>query len=122
MELPKLFQKKSEKSADSSRKVQKVGTTGRAGLKTAADKPARARKSETPKKAVKKPEVSRLAWMETAKEYLREVSFELRKVVWPSRKETMGSTAVVLVIVGLSASFLGVVDFVLSRLVRFLVG
>ena len=29
----------------------------------------------------------------------REVVYELRRVVWPSRKETIGSTSVVLVIV-----------------------
>jgi len=50
------------------------------------------------------------------------VSSELRKVVWPSRKETIGSTSVVLVIVALSGVFLGIVDLILSRLVRLIVG
>ena len=123
MELPKLFQKKNEKSADSSGKVQRIDTAKRGALKAAAgEKPVRAKKTETPKKTVKKPEESRLAWMDQAREYLREVVFEMRKVVWPSRKETVGTTAVVLVIVAVCGVFLGFVDVILSRLVRMFVG
>jgi len=47
---------------------------------------------------------------------------ELRRVSWPSRKETIGSTAVVLVLVLLASLFLGAVDLALSRLVRLVVG
>lgn len=54
--------------------------------------------------------------------YLREVVYELRKVVWPSRKETIGSTSVVVVIVILIGIYLGIVDFILARFVRFLIG
>lgn len=54
--------------------------------------------------------------------YLREVVYELRKVVWPSRKETIGSTSVVVVIVILVGIYLGIVDFILARFVRFLIG
>ena len=115
MNPPKLFEKKSESSG----KVQSIETAKKAALKPTVVKP---KKTEIAKKQVKKPAEPRMAWVDTVRDYLREVVYELRKVVWPSRKETMGSTAVVLVIVGLSASFLGIVDFVLSRLVRFLVG
>lgn len=54
--------------------------------------------------------------------YLREVVYELRKVVWPSRKETIGSTSVVVIIVILCGIYLGIVDFILARFVRFLIG
>jgi preprotein translocase subunit SecE len=118
MNLPKLFQKKSESSG----KVQSIDTAKKTALKPAAVKPAKPKKTDVAKKTVKKPGEPRLAWVDVVRDYLREVVYELRKVVWPSRKETLGTTAVVLVIVGLSASFLGVVDFILSRLVRFLVG
>jgi preprotein translocase subunit SecE len=57
-----------------------------------------------------------------ARQYLREVAYELKKVVWPSRKETVATTSVVLVVVVLAGLFLGFVDLVLSRLVRFLIG
>jgi preprotein translocase subunit SecE len=50
-------------------------------------------------------------------QFLREVRVELRKVTWPSRKQTIGSTVVVIVLVLMISIFLGVVDEVLSRLV-----
>lgn len=55
-------------------------------------------------------------------QYFREVVYELRKVVWPSRKQTIGTTAVVLVVVIMFGVYLGIVDAVLSRLVRFIIG
>jgi preprotein translocase subunit SecE len=54
----------------------------------------------------------------TAKQFFREVRAELKKVTWPSRKETIASTSVVLITVIMVAFFLGIVDLGLSRLVR----
>ncbi len=51
-------------------------------------------------------------------QFLREVRTELRKVAWPSRKQTMGSTVVVIVLVLIISIFLGVVDIGLSELVQ----
>jgi preprotein translocase subunit SecE len=51
-------------------------------------------------------------------QFLREVKVELKKVTWPSKKQTIGSTAVVLVIVTIISLFLGIVDFGLSGLIR----
>ena len=53
-----------------------------------------------------------------ASQFLKEVKVELKKVVWPSRKETMGTTAVVLVVIMIIAFFLSIVDIGLSRLIR----
>ncbi len=53
--------------------------------------------------------------------FLQEVWAELKKVHWPSRKETYAATAVVVVIVALVASFLGLVDFFLSQVVQAIV-
>jgi preprotein translocase subunit SecE len=93
-------------------------------VKKTAQQPSKARKAETPKKPPKKAEgpSSVAVWWNMFREYLREVSYEMRKVIWPSRKETIGSTVVVLVIVSLAAVYLGLVDAVLSHLVRYLVG
>ncbi len=55
---------------------------------------------------------------EKIQEFLREVKIELKKVTWPSRKETLASTAVVLITVIISAYFLGLVDFILSKIIR----
>jgi preprotein translocase subunit SecE len=57
-------------------------------------------------------------WVKTI-QFLREVKIELKKVTWPSRKETVASTAVVIVLVVIVASFLGLVDWGLSGLIRF---
>jgi preprotein translocase subunit SecE len=51
-------------------------------------------------------------------QFLREVKTELKKVTWPSRKQTMGSTVVVIVLVLIISIFLGVVDIGLSKLVQ----
>ena len=51
-------------------------------------------------------------------QFLREVKVELKKVTWPSRKQTIGSTAVVIVLVMLISLFLGVVDLGISSLIR----
>jgi len=51
-------------------------------------------------------------------QFLREVKIELKKVTWPSRKQTIGSTVVVIILVMIISFFLGVVDMGLSSLVR----
>lgn len=50
--------------------------------------------------------------------FFREVRVELKKVTWPNRKQTAGSTVVVIILVFIIASFLGLVDFGLSKLVQ----
>lgn len=51
-------------------------------------------------------------------QFLREVKVELKKVTWPSRKQTLGSTLVVIILVMIISLFLGVVDVGLSGLIR----
>ena len=51
-------------------------------------------------------------------QFLREVKVELKKVTWPARKQTIGSTIVVIIIVTIIAFFLGAVDIGLSSLVK----
>ncbi|MDO8746950.1 MAG: preprotein translocase subunit SecE [Thermodesulfovibrionales bacterium] len=51
------------------------------------------------------------------KEFFKEVKIEVKKVVYPSKDELIGSTWVVIIaVVGVSL-FLGVVDLGLSKLV-----
>ncbi|MBM3521220.1 MAG: preprotein translocase subunit SecE [Alphaproteobacteria bacterium] len=47
-------------------------------------------------------------------QFLREVREEANKVTWPSRKETMVSTAMVLVMVAAASVFFLIVDFILK--------
>jgi preprotein translocase subunit SecE len=53
-----------------------------------------------------------------ALQFLREVKIELKKVTWPTRKQTLGSTAVVIVLVMIISVFLGLVDMSLGNLVQ----
>jgi preprotein translocase subunit SecE len=57
-------------------------------------------------------------WWGRSTQFLREVKVELKKVTWPSRKQTLGSTVVVLILVFIISAFLGLVDMGLSSLVR----
>jgi preprotein translocase subunit SecE len=52
--------------------------------------------------------------------FVQEVWAELKKVHWPTRAETYAATVVVLVLVGIVALYLGVVDFLLSQAVSWL--
>lgn len=51
-------------------------------------------------------------------QFLREAKAELKKVTWPSKKQTIGSTAVVIVLVMIISLFLGLVDMTLSSLMH----
>jgi len=51
-------------------------------------------------------------------ECLQQVKAELQKVTWPTRKETYGSTMVVIVLVLMVAVFLWVVDTALSTMIQ----
>jgi len=53
-----------------------------------------------------------------ATEFLSNVKSELKKVTWPSRKDTYGSTIVVIVLVLVVAVFLWVIDSALSAVIR----
>ena len=58
---------------------------------------------------------------EKIKEFFREVKVELKKVVFPSREEVIGSTKVVIVLVLIVAVFLGLIDLILSKLIAMVV-
>ena len=50
-------------------------------------------------------------------QFLSDVKSEVKRVTWPTKKEAMGGTAVVLVVVFIMALFLGLVDMVLSKII-----
>jgi preprotein translocase subunit SecE len=52
-----------------------------------------------------------------AVQFLHDVRSELRKVTFPTRQETLASTAVVIVVVFILAMYLGIVDVVLSMVI-----
>lgn len=54
--------------------------------------------------------------------FVRESYLELKKSTWLTRQQAIGSTAVVLSIVALVAAYISSVDFVLSIIMRALLG
>ena len=57
-----------------------------------------------------------------SREFLDECWAELKKVHFPTRKETQAATIVVLIGVVVVAAYLGLVDFVLSWVIRWFLG
>lgn len=50
--------------------------------------------------------------------FYQEFKTEMKKVTWPGRKDTVSSTAVVIVTVLVIVAFLGLVDFALGKVVQ----
>jgi preprotein translocase subunit SecE len=56
------------------------------------------------------------------KQFLSQAKTELKKVTWPTPKQTMASTSVVIIIVFLVAIYLGIIDYGLAKLVKLILG
>ncbi|OGW78970.1 MAG: preprotein translocase subunit SecE [Omnitrophica bacterium GWA2_52_8] len=54
--------------------------------------------------------------------FLGETKQELNKVTWPSRSEVWQATLVVILSTFITALFIGICDFAVSIIVRFLLG
>lgn len=52
-----------------------------------------------------------------AKEFFKEVKVEIKKVVFPTKEELIGSTWVVIITVLVISLFLGIIDLGLSKIV-----
>ena len=119
--------KKKKKKSVASAAAQKVQKTADISAKKTARVATRSKKAQAAKPVATKkqsPAVSTLTakpktnFIQAAIQFLREVKIELKKVTWPSRKQTIGSTAVVIALVLIISMFLGFVDIGLSNLIR----
>ena len=54
--------------------------------------------------------------------FLKEAKIELRKVTWPTPRQTLASTSVVIIVVIIVSIFLGIVDFGLAKAIRLVLG
>ena len=61
-------------------------------------------------------------WIARTRHYVAEVQGEFNKITWPPQAETLNGTVSVMVIVSLIATFLGIVDFGLSRVMQMVLG
>jgi preprotein translocase subunit SecE len=77
-------------------------------------------KREVEKKNESGKSASRL--VQSSLQFLRESRTELKKVKWPTRKELLASTAVVIALVLVISLFLGLIDFGLIKIIKKIVG
>ncbi|MBI4632897.1 MAG: preprotein translocase subunit SecE [Deltaproteobacteria bacterium] len=56
------------------------------------------------------------------KQFLLEARNELKKVTWPTRKQALASTSVVIIVVIIVSLFLGMVDFGLVKIIKLILG
>ncbi len=56
--------------------------------------------------------------IEKIKDYFREVYMEGKRVTWPSRKDALKGTYIVIITTVISAIFLGIVDVGLAKLIQ----
>jgi preprotein translocase subunit SecE len=76
-------------------------------------------KKKTKKRAKGQPRSNPVAYVIN---YLREVIGELRKVIWPNRKQMATYTTVVLVFLAFMVTLIGLVDLGVARLVMLVFG
>ena len=69
-----------------------------------------------------KEKTSIFKYVNIAGQFLRESKIELKKVKWPTRKELLAATAMVIFLVVVVAFFLGLVDFGLIKIIKNVVG
>jgi preprotein translocase subunit SecE len=55
------------------------------------------------------------------KNFLTEITVELKKVAWPSRNELFGSTIVVIIGVAVMAIYIGICDFIFAKAVHLII-
>jgi preprotein translocase subunit SecE len=78
-----------------------------------------AKQSKKPvEKAEKKETVKKPNWLVAR---YRETRSEMRRVTWPTRREAINMTGIVLLVVFVMAVFLGIVDYLASRLIAAIV-
>ncbi len=108
-------QKESTKKVGKARELKSGDKNKAASKKT--KKASAGGKKQTKKAALKNADKEQ-SFLQKTKQFFREVKVELKKVSWPSRKETLASTSVVLVLVFLVSVYLGLVDILLSRALK----
>jgi preprotein translocase subunit SecE len=58
---------------------------------------------------------------EQANQFMNEVMAELSRVTWPTQKETTSATVVVLIMVIISGMILGLMDYLLTTLLKWVI-
>jgi preprotein translocase subunit SecE len=54
-------------------------------------------------------------------DYLKDVQIEMKKVIWPKKQEVIRLTVVVFAISGIVAAYVGVLDYVFTKSLEFVI-
>jgi preprotein translocase subunit SecE len=125
------MKKKSQKSKRKSSSKKKTSTPKNIRVENQGNKTANEKKSVRKTTAVRPKKVgdkkkekpkSSFVYLKKAGQFLKESKMELKKVKWPTRKELLASTAVVIVLTLFVALYLGLIDFGLIKIIKRIVG
>ncbi len=108
--------KKKKQEKDSSRSTSE-GKIAKVATSSAKSVPSSSKKSDSIKNSTSDQSDKKNIFKQGI-EYLQEVQSELKKVTWPTRKQTMGTTLVVIVLVAIVSVFLGLFDYGFSKLIQ----
>ena len=86
--------------------------------KLSGSKPAAPKVPQKQEKGIVEGKIGEPNFFQRTIDFFREVKVELKKVTWPTRKQTTGTTIVVIIFVFVVAAFLGIFDYGLSKLVQ----
>jgi preprotein translocase subunit SecE len=109
-------------------KKEAVEQSASQGVSTLQEKSFREDKKKNPVLAKRdterraQEESAAFKYVRIALQFLREAKMELKKVKWPTRKELLASTAVVIALVLMVSLYLGVIDFGLIKIIKAIVG
>jgi preprotein translocase subunit SecE len=106
-------------AGDEAKQPAAVGAS-KAGRGSSASKPAKGKGSGTA--ATKRDDEEKRSIFARIARFLREVVAELRKVIWPTRKQMVTYTAVVLAFVAFMVALVWVLDWVFAKAVFGLFG
>jgi preprotein translocase subunit SecE len=91
-------------------------------LRRAPPAPTRpVRQSKSPPPAFSPTTIGR-GLVDGVREFVYDTRTELKKVVWPTREQTINLTGLVIAVAVAVAAFVGVIDLVFQRLFQLLVG
>ena len=121
--MGRLQKKKITRSKPKKKDAPEKDVAAQADSTVAVKKPAlfgvgKETKKKQPLPVKKAAPAAKPGLMAKVSQFYRECVIELKKVTWPSRKQTLGSTVVVIVLVLIISMFLGLIDMGLSSLVR----
>ena len=81
-------------------------------VKSATNKPAKSKKDKNEKKS----------FFSKVTHFFKDLRGEIKKVVWPSKKQVKNNTLVVLAFMAVTAVFIWLLDFIMVTVIRLVLG